>query len=392
MHPLAYPLPPRLPVRRRLGSALMLACALLATPLAQGRDLAPLDALGDAPVGVSAQRSQAATATAAQVLPAGVQNISREERLGVPTFVQLQPAALPHTQAQARAAAADPASTARSQLKALADLYGLTPQEVDAAPLHHVQTLPNGASLVRLTNQRDGIEVFREQATVLLNAQSQATAIGGYLGSTVPALRTQSARSVGLGMPEAIGVALQDWGFGAAVAQQLRQTTQSTPTDPGPYQWWTLPAGSTGAQGATLVEAVRAKPVWFRLPQGLVSAYYLEVLVREDGDEHGWAYVVAAEDGQLLLRHNQTAHADANHYRVWADPATGVPLPGPQGRNGTPHPTGTPNGYAAPMAPASLLGLANVPFSRNDPWLPPGATQTVGNNVDALPIWSPLTA
>ena len=38
-----------------------------------------------------------------------------------------------------------------------------------------------------------------------------------------------------------------------------------------------------------------------------------------------------------------------------------TPWPGAQGRNGTPHPTGTPNGYAAPAQPSSLVTLQNAP-------------------------------
>ena len=364
MHPLS-----------RIVSVAALACAAaLALPLAQARELAPIDALGKAPLAIQPK---------AAALPANVQSLSREERLGLPTFVQLRTS----TMAKAGAAPASPADAARAQLKALAPWYGVTPQVVDAAPLHHVQTLPSGASLVRLTNQRDGIEVFRDQATVLLNAQSQATAIGGYLGSTAPAPTLKAALATGLGAADAIARALQDWGFDADVAQQLQAAAPPAPGDPGPYQWWTLPAGVVGVGGATLPEPVRTKPVWFRLPQGLVAAYYLEVQVHEEGEEHAWAYVVAQNDGRLLLRHNQTAHAGEFSYRVFADPATLTPWPGAQGRHGTPHPTGVPSGYAAPLEAPSLVNLASLPglaFSRGDPWLPPGATQTLGNNVHAF--------
>lgn len=348
------------------------SAAVLALVPAQARELAPVDALGNAPLAI--QRKAVA-------LSANVQSLSREERLGLPTFVQLRP---PAPLAKSRAVAGNPVDVARAELKALTHLYGLTPQEVDAAPLHHVQRLRDGAQLVRLTNQRDGIEIFREQATVLLNAQSQATAIGGYLGSTEPAPQAKAMRAIGLNMPGAIALALQDWGFDADVAQQLQAAVPPTRGDSGPYHWWALPAAVVGADGATLPEPVRAKPVWFRLPQGLVAAYYLELLVHEGGQEHTWAYVVAQDDGRLLLRHNQTAHADAFSYRVFADPVTLTPWPGAQGRNGTPHPTGLPSGYAAPLEAPSLLNLANLPFSRNDPWLPQGATQTLGNNVHAF--------
>lgn len=358
------------PIRGHWAVALLCAGALT-LPIAHARELAPIDALGESPPAV--QRK------AAQAVPAQVQSLSREERLGLPTFVQLRPSL-----AKARAANADPAGAARDELKALASLYGITTREADAAVLHHVQSLPGGARLVRLTGQRDGIEIFREQATVLLDAQARATAIGGYLGSTALAPSLHKAVPVrSLEASGALARALQDYGFPLEVEQQLQPAAAQ-----GAYQWWTLPAGVAGEGGATLASA-RTKPVWFRLPEGLVAATYVEVRVRQDEQEHAYAYVVASADGRLLLRHNQTAHADFD-YRVLADTAPPyTPWPGGQGRNGAPHPSGTPSGYAAPPQPTNLVRLQNAPFSRNDPWLPDGATQTNGNNVHA---YADLTA
>jgi len=367
---------PFLSRRARLHWAQALVCAtILAVPLAFARDLAPLDALGDVPL--------APAPKSAQAFQERVLRMSREERLGLPAFVTLRPDL--RAAGSGGKSAADPASAARSELKALASLYGLTSQEADAAVVQDVQALPGGARLVRLTQQRGGVAVFREQATVLLGADGQALAIGGYLGSTTPAPQAKTAPAAPLDMPGAIARALQDWGFAHGVARQLQPAPAPLPGEAGPYQWWALPAGAMGADGAVLSEPVRAKPVWFRMPQGLVAAYYLEVLVRESGKEHAWAYVVAQDDGRLLLRHNQTSHAGGTFsYRVFADPATFTPWPGAQGRNGTPHPTATPDGYAAPLEQPVLVSLANAPFSHGDPWLPLGATQTLGNNVHAF--------
>ena len=33
--------------------------------------------------------------------------------------------------------------------------------------------------------------------------------------------------------------------------------------------------------------------------------------------------------------------------------------------------------------PPNLVTLESAPFSKNDPWLPPGAAKTIGNNVEA---------
>lgn len=359
----------------------LLCAAVLTLPAAHARDLAPIDALAQAPL--AAQRKSISLKSATGAPPANVQRLQREERLGVPTFVQLSPA--PISGLVKKALPKDPETVARDTLKSLANLYGLTPEEIDAAPLHHVHAMSGGSQLVRLTNQRDGIEVFREQATVLLNGQRQPTAIGGYLGSTATpaALGARASVANAMDASNAIAIALLDFGFSADVKDQL-QALQPTTTKTGGYQHWSLPPTVTGDEGASLAHPARAKPVWFRLPDGLVSAFYVEVQVREDDEEHAYAYVIARDDGRLLFRHNQTSHASDYHYRVWADPVTKTPLPGPQGRHGTPHPTGTPNGYVPPLESASLVSLSQLPFSATAPWLDDNATTTSGNNVLAF--------
>jgi len=103
-----------------------------------------------------------------------------------------------------------------------------------------------------------------------------------------------------------------------------------------------------------------------------------------------YMYVVSAEDGSLLFRHDMMA-ADAFSYRVWAQ-TTGDHLPhdGPQGTSPSPHPTGLPDFFSPSFIAPSLVTLQNGPISTNDPWLAPGATQTQGNNVDAyVDLFSP---
>ncbi|QIL80313.1 hypothetical protein G7047_10660 [Diaphorobacter sp. HDW4A] len=356
----------------------LICTTVLALPgILHARELATVDALGDAPLAVQRKSSTLP-------LPAGVERVSREERLGLPTFVQIKP--ITKSATLSRADMGTPETAARKELKQLASLYGLTDSEVDAAPLHHVQTLPGGGRLVRLTNQRDGIEVFRERATVLLNARMKATAIGGYLGSTQTTLQstTKAASANRVDAAGAVARVLQDFGFSVQVAGQLQALAPDAKQKAGAYQQLTLPQGVTGDAGATLAIPARVKPVWFRLPEGLVSAFYVEVQGTEDGEHFAYAYVIAADDARLLLRHSLTSHAADFKYRVWADPATGVPMSGPQGRNGTPHPTGLPDGYAAPLEAAQLVTMNSSLARTNAPWLDDNATVTSGNNVLAF--------
>lgn len=365
---------------RERSSSIVLACGLLCALGANARELANVDALATAPV--------LAQTKAQQELPAAVQRLSREETLGVPSFVWFKPQAVSAKSALAR----DIVSSARMQLKSVASLYGMSAAEVDAAPVASTQQLDGGARLVRFANQRDGIDVFREQATVLLNAQGQALNIGGYLGSTQLANTTlsKSAVSGGWSADSAIALALKDFDFDAGIAQSLIEPNAPQSSAGSGYRWRTLPAGITGGKGAVLESPVRFKPVWFRLPEGLVSAFYIEIQVAEGSDHSAYSYVISRDDGRVLLRKNLVAHATPTpfSYRVWSDPVTGMPMPGPQRRDGAPYPHASPDGYAVTLQPSNVSTLSSGPISTGDPWLADGATTTNGNNVQAFGDWS----
>ncbi len=158
----------------------------------------------------------------------------------------------------------------------------------------------------------------------------------------------------------------------------------------------TLPPARTQnfANGAALVRfrnrldaPLRVRPVYFRLPDQLVPAYYVELQMHDGAQPGGvdyYAYVIAATDLAVLYRQSQTADA-AFSYRAFAESGgNNLPYPAPTGRNGFPSPTGLPDGYQPPFVPPNLVTLQNLPFSRNDPWLAPGATRTSGNNVNAF--------
>ena len=87
-------------------------------------------------------------------------------------------------------------------------------------------------------------------------------------------------------------------------------------------------------------------------------------------------YVVATDgDPRVLFRSNLRRDV-AFKYRVYA---TGDPLKRPldSPAPGTPHPTGDPDGFQAPVAAARELEIDSL---LGDPWLPPDATTTAGNN------------
>ena len=406
-----------------------LICGLIGiagmSKITQARELPNFNALDVATKTNSTTKSSATdVATATAIAPSAqddalasaksrypqLSDIHIGERLGVPSLLTFKKTSSLAT--NQKSGNITPEQAARAHMKTVADLFQLSSAEIDAAPLQYAEPLYQGAQLVKFGNQRDGIEVFRESATVMMNANLQVLAISGQLGSTMvnsdptlnalksvqssPALKS-SASMFRLSMADAVAYALGDYGFAPGIASAIKvesKTPSKTPSEKAsntPYQFLSMPSGVTGSDGARLAEPARGKPVWYRLKEGLIPAYYLELQV-SDGklDENDYySYVIAADDGRLLFRKNLTSDV-AFTYRVWAESnGINLPLPGPVGRNATPHPTGLNNGFQAAFIPQNDITLQNGPISTNDPWLPPNATQTIGNNVEA---WANLFA
>ncbi|QIL82124.1 hypothetical protein G7047_20975 [Diaphorobacter sp. HDW4A] len=394
-------------MHRTLKNILYTAVAggfVLASAYAVARELPNIDALAALPNFTKAS-------TFSEALPVSVKRATYEERLGVANFVWLDPSRTPVSPTLKRYRSVDDVvPSAREEIKALAGLYGLTAAEVDAVPVQQQQTLANGGRLVRFGNQRDGIPVFREHATVLLDAQSRALNVGGFVGSTSVAGAPRSVRADGtassLTPAMAAQVALEDFDFPSDVASRLVEQDAGSGDASEGYRRLLLPAGQRGAQGGVLEQPTRYRTVWFRMPQGLVAAYYLEVRVLEAGVHNAFSYVIARDDGQILFRNNLMSHDSATTgaldlaspsasavapsftYGVWADPLTGVPLPGPQGLDLNPYPGSGPDGHSARLLAPSRVSMVSAPsFSRGDPWIDypraDGLAFSSGNNVRA---------
>ncbi len=341
------------------------------------RLLAPIDALAQAPTVPAATANVVATTATSAATP------SMDPRHGVPTFLSGDAARAnlkAQSQVASRKSGLDAESAARAHLRDLAGLYRISAEEINALPVHNVQPLDGGGTIVRFRGTVAGIEVFREQANVLLDRHGELAAIGGFVMGAGDA-QQKSATANTFDAIAAVAAALRDFQFAPAVAAKLQRTDNADG-----YTRVALPAGTASADGAVMADAARVKPVWFRMPGALLPAYYIEVQMRDAAparDTDHYAYVVSAADGRILFRHNQTAEV-AFSYRVYAEAdGANLPWPGPNGRNGYPHPTGTPDGYQGPVVPANVVTLQNAPFSRNDPWLAADATKTIGNNVEA---------
>lgn len=125
------------------------------------------------------------------------------------------------------------------------------------------------------------------------------------------------------------------------------------------------------------VQKALARTVWYPSGDALIAAWAVDAYTT-DGD--ATRTILAGDDGRILEHYSLMAD-EAFDYRVYAE-TTGElhPLDGPE-QDATPHPTGVPDlSYPPYLASAPLIHVDSL---NGDPWLPAGATETKGNNVDA---------
>ncbi|HEY3450673.1 MAG TPA: myxosortase-dependent M36 family metallopeptidase [Myxococcales bacterium] len=287
---------------------------------------------------------------------------SLEPRFGVPTFFwatrDLEPAP--------RSLGMQAEEAARFHLSRHAELYRATAGSLLESSRARVHDTGDGAVIVNLRRAISGVPVFRDEAKVVMRQDLSLVALSGYLTpETAPlgafALREEAALATAF--QHLAGRPLEPTELGAA-----RESSDG-------YRRYPL-------EGQR--RAARVRRVYFPRSDGLEPAFYAELELRRPASGFDYfSYVVSARDGAILFRKNLTAK-DAFSYRVWAD-ATGahVPLSGPMGHAPCPYPYPTPTDWAPDFVAPSLITLQNGPISTNDPWLAPGATQTMGNNANA---------
>lgn len=301
--------------------------------------------------------------------------------LGGSTFLWVERGAVSERLAPLRPALQAEAA-ARRVLQTQRTLLGVSRASVDAARLAELHDTGRGPLVARFRQMHDGIEVFARSFNVLLDRELRPLAVSGYFAAT-PAADGAARAAFALDAPQAIAAAYAD-----LTGEPLTQSLQAG-AERGGYRLF-APAGR--AAGAWhLVETPRSKPVYYagRDAAGrerLEPAHYVDLRAAsaDGGERRAYGYVISARDGRVLQRKDQTADLAAS-YRVWAD-AEGIrqPYDGPLGNGFVPATVRDP-AQAPPRAPAAtqLVTLAHGPISTRDPWLDDGATQTVGNNVDA---------
>ncbi|MBI5479011.1 MAG: M36 family metallopeptidase [Deltaproteobacteria bacterium] len=320
-------------------------------------------------VGVATQASPRGVATAApRVYPSSVATALDEAR-GVPRFLRA-------TTRQEAPAGATAEVAARAHLLRHAPAYRVATADLANAEVTGVHDPGHGGVIVTLRQRAHGVEVYRGELKVLMRRSLELVAITGtpLVAPPAPPAFTRPPRAA---LAAALGAH-----FGAAVAAD-----DLTPLGPAPGGFDRLDlTRPVAVRGGTvhLSRPARVKPVLVSGPGALRPAHFVEFYATRPGgvSSAAFRYVIAADDGRVLERRNLTA--EAHRYRVWAD-GTGRPLDGPQA-DFTPHPTGSPDGSDPAFIPSRLVeqeAFNHNPAGQADPWLPAGATETVGNNVDA---------
>jgi hypothetical protein len=284
----------------------------------------------------------------------------------VPVQVMTRAPAAPPGAAPARATG--PEQAALAWVKQWGDLWRLSDDDADTIEV--VAVSRTGLPTVRLIQRVGGREVFNSDVSVALTRSNEVVGASGQFfegAAAAPAADRAAATTA----EEAIAKAAADLTGLTFTAAAFRPETAGP--DAGGYRLYQYAPG--GPSPAEFERPVRVKNVLFPLGPGqFTPGYYLELWIK---GFPVFAYVLDTEGTpDLLYRKNLTSPLTFK-YRVHNTGDTVFrPEDGPA--PGTPHPTGTPDGFQAPTISEKLIELESLLPSR--PWLPDTAETTRGNN------------
>ena len=267
----------------------------------------------------------------------------------------------------------------RDYLGRQATRLNVSKRSIADAKLVDVHDTQKGPIIARYQQMHDGIEVFGKRVNVMMDRSMKLVATSGNFASADPAA-SKSFRSSGfsLSSEQALAIAFADLSGESLEASAFRGLGTLGKYGVFKAQKLTGEIRPVGEQ--------RSRKFWYPLNGELVPAWYAEIHAQSQdlADEYAVGYLISARDGQVLFRKDLIAY-DAYSYRTYADAAAPFqPFDGPLGNSYDPF-VGTPGNGTTPRVAAAtnLVTLQNGPISTNDPWLPAGATETTGNNVDA---------
>ena len=287
----------------------------------------------------------------------------------------------------------EPDAAARWYLERFASAFRTSAGELSAARVVKSQRQPAGGYLVHLRQRVGALDVYGSNVKILMSDDLRLIAISG----RPRPLAGASTAQFRIGSQQALANALSHFA-GASIAPATLDRAPAPVTDepagPSAPEWFER----KGTAAALLAQPAPVKAILFPVGDRLVPAYDAQFYAgpRDTNDSAAFQYILAADDGRVLLRRDLTSYEKKEKkqkpvefsYRVWADPTGDLrPQDGPQ-QDFTPHPTGLADGIEPAFTLPNLVavsGLNDPPGHghKPDPWLPADATETSGNNADA---------
>lgn len=250
------------------------------------------------------------------------------------------------------------------------DLWGLS--EDDVAAVEVVSVSRKGLPSVRLIQRVDGLEVFNSDVTVGIDQRSAVLSVSGQLFPGVARSPARSAPQGGISAEEAIAKAASDLSSHPYQANEF--IGPATAPNAGPYRFYEhKPA--TDDPRPRFERPIRVKDVLFPVGgEQFVRGYYMELWLK---DWPTFSYVIDTVDQPDVLFRRSLTSSVAFRYRVHN---TGDRLLRPEDgpAPGSPHPTGSPDGFQASPVEEKLIEIESL--LAGDPWLPEDTTETRGNN------------
>jgi extracellular elastinolytic metalloproteinase len=267
-------------------------------------------------------------------------------------------------------AAASPEDAVTDFIDEHRDLWRLS--EADASGIDVVSVSRRGLPTVQLVQRTDGVEVFNSEVSAAVSPSNEVIAVAGQFfpgAASAQASRRASATSA----EQAIAMAALDLTGHDYVEARFVAVEDGSGAE-GPYRHYRYQP-QPDEDAPVFDRAVRVKDVMFPLgEQQFTLGYYLELWIT---GFPAFSYVIDAGDRQdVLYRKNLTAQAGFR-YRVFN---TGDELLRPEDgpAPGTPHPTGTTDGFQAPTISERMVEIESL--LPGDPWLTDDADTTSGNN------------
>jgi len=314
--------------------------------------------------GRSFARSSATDSERPESTPPGL-SVDFDEATNLPNRVLVTDKSAQHTRQQA----SSPEESVEKFIATNAELWNLSDEDV-ASSVDIQSVSGNRMRTVQLVQKVDGIEVFNSEVTAAVNGDNEVVSLAGQLfPGAVRALRSRSATST---TPEqAIALATLDLTNVSCDAAAFVLTDTAAQDDT--YTLYNF----TEKPGAAFhfTRPVRVKDVLFPLgDENFVPGYYIELWIR---DYPAFAYVVDSVGTPDVLYRSNLASDDKFAYRIY-NAGDALLRPEDSPAPGSPHPTGIPDGFQATPIDARLVEVESL--LTGDPWLPPGATTTAGNN------------